>query len=97
MVNTEDDRFFPFLRKSSKFGIDPTSSDFKPTPGMNRILSEQRRQRQVELNELEEKTRSGGLNDNSSGVDGNTVGKRKRTDDVAPLVDRLKKKYSSKK
>lgn len=93
-VNTTDDRFFPALRNSSNFGIDPTATEFKPTEGMNLILQEQRR-----LRRLEEETEEENLKKRGIAVDDidNAQRKKSKVDDVAPLVDRLKKKYKSKK
>jgi hypothetical protein len=90
VVNTTDERFFPKLRSSANFGIDPTSSEFKPTEGMNKILTEQRRIRQLEQDREEQRRGEGGEEEVSA------EGKRKRSNDVAPLVDRLKKKYKNK-
>ena len=92
-VNTADDRFFPALRNSSNFGIDPTATEFKPTEGMNLILQEQRR-----LRRLEEEREEENLKQRNISADSGDSAQRKRLkiDDVAPLVDRLKKKYKTK-
>lgn len=90
-VNTADDRFFPMLRNSSNFGIDPTSSEFKPTEGMTKILQEQRRLRILEQEKEEQRVRG------VDNIDAASEGKKKRSAaEVAPLVDRLKKKYKNK-
>lgn len=98
-VNTSDERFFSVMRNSSNFGIDPTATEFKPTEGMNKILKEQRRLRQLEEERQEEELRTASTlprsSENSIG-DADMKRKRSKIEDVAPLVDRLKKKYKSK-
>lgn len=42
-IDIEDDRFSALLQKDGRFGIDPTSSEFKATPAMKKILKEQRK------------------------------------------------------
>lgn len=92
-MDTTDERFFPALRNSSNYGIDPTASEFKPTEGMSKILSEQRRQRQLHEQRMEEELRNS-LQHNDS-QDFEAKRKRSKLEDVNPLVDRLKKKYKS--
>ena len=41
-MDLRDDRFSRLLDGDHRFGIDPTSSDFKQTEGMRDILAEQR-------------------------------------------------------
>lgn len=44
-VDLSDNRFASLLEGDSKFGLDPTSSDFKATGGMKDILKEQQKRR----------------------------------------------------
>ena len=44
-LNVTDDRFSALLQGDARFGIDPTSTLYKPTEGMKAILQEQRRRK----------------------------------------------------
>ena len=46
-VDVQDNRFNKLLAGDSRFGIDPTSSEFKETQGMRDILSAQRKMRKT--------------------------------------------------
>lgn len=94
-VNTADERFFPALRNSANYGIDPTSSEFKPTEGMNKILREQRKQRQLQEEKMETDLRQADGKNNPAELPEDGKRKLSKLDDVGPLVDRLKKKYKA--
>lgn len=47
-VDTKDDRFARVFAGDAKFGIDRTAPEFRATPGMKKILAEQRKRRQDE-------------------------------------------------
>lgn len=47
-VDTKDDRFARVFTGDAKFGIDRTAPEFRATPGMKKILAEQRKRRQDE-------------------------------------------------
>ena len=50
-MDVKDERFAAVLDGDARFGLDPTSSAFKATPGMRAVLGEQRKRRQAKAKE----------------------------------------------
>ena len=90
-IDVADSRFRPLLQ-SSVYAIDPTSTEFKPTPAMKQLLQQQ----QVRL--VEEQQRADGWRAESRGEDGETAPtKKSKLNPVSELASKVKQKFSSKK
>lgn len=86
-IDTKDDRFSKLFEGDSRFGIDKTSTEFRPTPAVKEILSEQTKRRaQKEKNERNapESSRNGSKADEAAAP----------AVDVDSLVNKLKRKYA---
>lgn len=84
-IDTADDRFSKLFEGDSRFGIDKTSTEFRPTPAVKEILSEQTKRRaQKEKNEFSAPASSkpAPKADEPASVDVNN------------LVNKLKRKYA---
>lgn len=106
-INTNDDRFTSLV-SSSKFAIDPTSTEYKSTPAMKKILKEQQ-QRLIEQQIAEDRNSSSrgsskrsaeesGMNidgdDDDAAIDSGK--KLKGSDNTAmALADKIKQKFAN--
>eukprot|EP01032_Pedospumella_encystans_P010090 gene10090-11822_t len=84
-IDTADDRFSKLFEGDSRFGIDKTSTEFRPTPAVQTILSEQTKRRaQKEKNESSApaSNKSASKTDEPAAVN------------VDNLVNKLKRKYA---
>lgn len=85
-IDTKDDRFSKLFEGDSRFGIDKTSTEFRPTPAVKEILSEQTKRRaQKEKNER---------NAPESFRAANKADEAAPAVDVDSLVNKLKRKYA---
>ena len=87
-LDLQDDRFAPLLEGDQRFGVDPTSKEFKDTEGMRDILREQRRRRKKAEEDAAKRRRDGKpqRRDASS-----------RDGDVSDLANRIKAGAAKKK
>jgi hypothetical protein len=91
-VDMQDSRFSKLFEGDSRFGIDKTSTEFRPTPASKDILSEQAKRRA-------QKERNGGGKPVEETVSTSAARTAKeaeepRTVDVDNLVNKLKRKYA---
>ena len=69
-LNVTDDRFSALLQGDARYGIDPTSTLYKPTEGMKAILQEQRRRKRPndDLAVPDEATGNGNVQHDSNAI-----------------------------
>ncbi len=91
-LDLQDDRFAPLLKGDSRYGIDPTSTLFKNTTGMQKILEEQRRISGKD-NEIS-KNRVDADQDNHERIIPRDGSNGKLTNSKS-LAEKLKRKFSS--
>jgi hypothetical protein len=93
-LDTADPRFSKLFEGDSRFGIDKTSTEFRPTPAVKEILSEQakRRAQQERRNGSAPAPEAPVAGRNGHGVSAD-VGEAKSVD-VDGLVNKLKRKYA---
>src|SRR5689334_18599273 len=86
-IDIADDRFKP-LFQSNAYAIDPTASDYKPTPSMKQLLSNQQSvliQQQLQQDKLQH-----------SAVDNEVVEDNKPVStDMHSLTDKIKRKFQT--
>ena len=90
-INLKDDRFSSMLDGTdARFGIDPTDPNFKSTPAMKVILSEQSKRRREKHNRKQNQPTVGDLEEQTDFESGGNV-------ELNSLVTSIKRKVKNKK
>ena len=97
VIDTSDNRFQSLL-KSNVYAIDPTSTEYKPTPAMKQLLQQQQSrlvQEQQRADGWKEEGEGNVVDVPESGM--NPSHKKTKLNPVSELANKVKQKFNSKK